>query len=269
MRITKALGMAGALILSAVLGGTLIGSAFADEDSETDTASGEYCDTFMDAFASELGTTRDEVDRRRQGRRQRRDRCRRCRRRPHRGARRHAAGADRRGRRHGLRLVRQGHGFGSRLRPRRGARRDLVLTSSKLPPRRSESRAPTSSSSTATPVRSRRWPRSSAPSYDEVKASILAAVQADLDARSPRASTRSARTRSSPASRPGSTRVASHAHSARAAIAPVAAARGGARTRMTTRRIRGRNPLRLRGTGAGRSGGLRRLFHVPGQPCPE
>jgi hypothetical protein len=62
MRITKALGLAGALILSAMVGGTLIGSALAtDETGETDPAAGAYCDTFMDAFASELGTTRDEV----------------------------------------------------------------------------------------------------------------------------------------------------------------------------------------------------------------
>jgi len=62
MRITKALGLAGALVLSALVGGTLIGSALAtDEDAETDAAAGAYCDTFMDTFASELGTTRDEV----------------------------------------------------------------------------------------------------------------------------------------------------------------------------------------------------------------
>jgi hypothetical protein len=64
MRITKTLGMAGALLLSAVLGGTLIGSALAiDEPTDTDseTADGAYCDTFLDAFASELGVTTDEV----------------------------------------------------------------------------------------------------------------------------------------------------------------------------------------------------------------
>jgi hypothetical protein len=58
MRITKALGLAGALILSAVVGGTLIGSALA-QDGETDAATGEYCDVFMDTLASELGTDRD------------------------------------------------------------------------------------------------------------------------------------------------------------------------------------------------------------------
>jgi hypothetical protein len=64
MRLTKTLGMAGALLLSAVVGGTLIGSALATDtptDAGTDDAAGTYCDTFMDAFASELGVTVDEV----------------------------------------------------------------------------------------------------------------------------------------------------------------------------------------------------------------
>ena len=62
MRLTKTLGMAGALILSAMVGGTLIGSALAqDETTDTATDRGAYCDTFMDAFAAELGSTRDEV----------------------------------------------------------------------------------------------------------------------------------------------------------------------------------------------------------------
>ena len=64
MRLTKTLGMAGALLLSALVGGTLIGSALAqDETTDTDTPTdvGAYCDTFMDAFAAELGSTRDEV----------------------------------------------------------------------------------------------------------------------------------------------------------------------------------------------------------------
>jgi hypothetical protein len=63
MRLTKTLGMAGALIISALVGGTLIGSALATDETttENDTARGAYCDTFLDAFASELGATRDEV----------------------------------------------------------------------------------------------------------------------------------------------------------------------------------------------------------------
>jgi hypothetical protein len=64
MRLTKTLGAAGALILSALVGGTLIGSAFA-QDEETDAEgaanAAAYCETFMDTFASELGVTRDEV----------------------------------------------------------------------------------------------------------------------------------------------------------------------------------------------------------------
>ncbi|MEO6577872.1 MAG: hypothetical protein ABIO99_03110 [Candidatus Limnocylindria bacterium] len=62
MRFTKTVGFAGALVLSAVLGGTLIGSALATDEatvSGADTgASAEYCDTFLDALASELGTDR-------------------------------------------------------------------------------------------------------------------------------------------------------------------------------------------------------------------
>jgi len=58
--LAKALGAAGALITTALVGGTLIGSVLAiDEDAATGTDAGAYCDTFMDALASELGTTRD------------------------------------------------------------------------------------------------------------------------------------------------------------------------------------------------------------------
>lgn len=60
MRLFKTLGFAGALVAAALVGGTLIGSAFAVEDgTQTDAARGEYCDVFMDALASELGTDRD------------------------------------------------------------------------------------------------------------------------------------------------------------------------------------------------------------------
>lgn len=60
MRLTKSLGFAGALILSAIVGGTLIGSALAtDADDNTSGATSEYCDVFMDSLASELGTDRD------------------------------------------------------------------------------------------------------------------------------------------------------------------------------------------------------------------
>ena len=62
MQLMKGLGFAGALILSAVIGGTLIGSVLAQDaetDPETDAAS--YCDTFMDAFAAELGASREDV----------------------------------------------------------------------------------------------------------------------------------------------------------------------------------------------------------------
>ncbi len=60
MRLTKSLGLAGALILSAIVGGTLIGSALAtDADGTTTGETSEYCDVFMDSLASELGTDRD------------------------------------------------------------------------------------------------------------------------------------------------------------------------------------------------------------------
>jgi hypothetical protein len=62
MRLTKTLGLAGALILSALVGGTLIGSTLATEDdptTETTSTSGEYCEVFLDELAAELGTTRD------------------------------------------------------------------------------------------------------------------------------------------------------------------------------------------------------------------
>jgi len=64
MRFTKALGAAGALIVAALVGGTLIGSTMAtdDTDSTDDTMSGAaYCETFRDALASELGVTADEL----------------------------------------------------------------------------------------------------------------------------------------------------------------------------------------------------------------
>jgi hypothetical protein len=58
MRLTRSLGFAGALVLSAIVGGTLIGSALAtDADADSDTS--QYCDTFLDSLAAELGTDRD------------------------------------------------------------------------------------------------------------------------------------------------------------------------------------------------------------------
>jgi hypothetical protein len=64
MRLTKTLGAAGALLISALVGGTLIGSALATDestDSDTTAATGEYCDVFMDSLASELSVTRDAL----------------------------------------------------------------------------------------------------------------------------------------------------------------------------------------------------------------
>ena len=64
MRLPKTLGAAGALLISALVGGTLIGSALATDestDATTTAASSEYCDVFLDTLASELGATRDEL----------------------------------------------------------------------------------------------------------------------------------------------------------------------------------------------------------------
>jgi hypothetical protein len=55
--------MAAALVLSAVVGGTLIGSALATDettdDDATTSAGSDYCDSFLDELATQLGTTRD------------------------------------------------------------------------------------------------------------------------------------------------------------------------------------------------------------------
>lgn len=62
MRLAKTLGAAGALITAALVGGTLIGSTLAvgEEDGDARGADARvYCDTFMDTLAAELGTTRD------------------------------------------------------------------------------------------------------------------------------------------------------------------------------------------------------------------
>ena len=66
MRLTRTLALSSALILAALVGGTLIGSALATDadpsaQPETESTETSYCDTFLDAFASELGVTRDEI----------------------------------------------------------------------------------------------------------------------------------------------------------------------------------------------------------------
>ena len=60
MRLTRTFGFAGALIVAALVGGTLINSTFATDDP-TDTPDTAYCDGFRDALASELGVTADEL----------------------------------------------------------------------------------------------------------------------------------------------------------------------------------------------------------------
>jgi len=61
MRLTRTLGFAGALILAAIVGGTLIGSAFASDHTDASAARSEYCNVFDDAMASELGVTTDAL----------------------------------------------------------------------------------------------------------------------------------------------------------------------------------------------------------------
>jgi hypothetical protein len=61
MRFTKALGTAGALILAALVGGTLIGATLATDETDPPADASTYCDTFLDSLASELGVTRDEL----------------------------------------------------------------------------------------------------------------------------------------------------------------------------------------------------------------
>lgn len=63
MRLTKTLGFAGALIVAALVGGTLINTTVAvDEATEaTDSAGTVYCDVFRDTLTSELDVTADEL----------------------------------------------------------------------------------------------------------------------------------------------------------------------------------------------------------------
>ncbi len=66
MTLPKILGGAGALVLSALVGGTLIGSALAtDETTDPSTdATGDqtaYCEVFRETLASELGVTSDQL----------------------------------------------------------------------------------------------------------------------------------------------------------------------------------------------------------------
>ena len=67
MRLTKALGAAGALIVAALVGGTLISSVLAQTDADEGgdpsgtTSAGEYCDVFAETFAEELGISVDEL----------------------------------------------------------------------------------------------------------------------------------------------------------------------------------------------------------------
>jgi hypothetical protein len=75
MRTAKLIGAAGLLVTTSIIGGTLIGGVLAAprSGSSADLAQdpvggllvggepGEYCDVYMDTFASELGVSRDEL----------------------------------------------------------------------------------------------------------------------------------------------------------------------------------------------------------------
>ena len=64
MQLTRSLGIAAALVVSALVGGTLIGSALAtdEETGNGTTSSGEaYCEVFMDTLAADLGVTRESL----------------------------------------------------------------------------------------------------------------------------------------------------------------------------------------------------------------
>jgi hypothetical protein len=70
MRTTKLFTAAAILIVTALIGGTLIGTVLAAPRQEAETGNapgralpgiGPYCDAFLDAFAAELGVSRDAL----------------------------------------------------------------------------------------------------------------------------------------------------------------------------------------------------------------
>jgi hypothetical protein len=68
MRLLKAFGGAGALVVAAIVGGTLISSVLAapaatgtHTTTPADDADGTYCQAYLDALAGELGITTDEL----------------------------------------------------------------------------------------------------------------------------------------------------------------------------------------------------------------
>ena len=71
MRLLKAFGGAGALVVAAIVGGTLISSVLAAPATtgtdpttladDSDGPDGAYCQTYLDALASELGISTDEL----------------------------------------------------------------------------------------------------------------------------------------------------------------------------------------------------------------
>lgn len=61
----RTLGISAALVAAALVGGTLIGAVAAQDEPETDTDRAarlaEYCQTFLDNLADELGVTADAI----------------------------------------------------------------------------------------------------------------------------------------------------------------------------------------------------------------
>ena len=75
MRTAKLIGAAGLLVAASIIGGTLIGGVLAAPTGSSTTdqwlthdggrliggEAGEYCDVYLDTFASELGVSREEL----------------------------------------------------------------------------------------------------------------------------------------------------------------------------------------------------------------
>ncbi len=61
MRLMQTLGAAGALVITALVGGTLINSASANPEVVRNEDGGEYCDLFLDSLGAELGVEADAI----------------------------------------------------------------------------------------------------------------------------------------------------------------------------------------------------------------
>lgn len=61
MRLMHTLGAAGALVIAALVGGTLINSASANPEVVVPEDGGEYCDLYLDTLGAELGVEADAI----------------------------------------------------------------------------------------------------------------------------------------------------------------------------------------------------------------